>query len=91
MESKFGLHKSFRFLGSNCKLCPLKNITLGYNIPQSVLNKIGIKGAKVYYSGQNLLTITGFANGFDPEAPADSRGNYYPQVKTNIFGLNVNF
>ena len=78
-------------MGSKCKLCPLKNITLGYNIPQSVLNKIGIKGAKVYYSGQNLLTITGFANGFDPEAPADSRGNYYPQVKTNIFGLNVNF
>lgn len=79
------------FWVQNASYVRLKNITLGYNIPQSVLNKIGIKGAKVYYSGQNLLTITGFANGFDPEAPADSRGNYYPQVKTNIFGLNVNF
>lgn len=69
----------------------MKNITLGYNIPKSVLSRIGLKGAKVYYSGQNLLTFTGFAKGFDPEAPAGTRGNYYPQVKTNVFGLNVNF
>lgn len=69
----------------------LKNITLGYNIPKTFLSRIGLKGAKVYYSGQNLLTFTSFAKGFDPEAPAGSRGNYYPQVKTNSFGLNVNF
>lgn len=75
----------------NASYVRLKNITLGYNLPQSVLNRIGLKGAKVYYSGQNLFTITGFAKGFDPEAPADSRGNFYPQVKTNVFGLNVNF
>ena len=75
----------------NASYVRLKNITLGYNIPQQVLSKIGIKGAKIYYSGQNLLTITGFTKGFDPEAPADSRGNFYPQVKTNVFGLNINF
>ncbi|MCW8310099.1 TonB-dependent receptor [Sphingobacterium sp. InxBP1] len=69
----------------------LKNITFGYTLPKSFTDRIGIKGAKIYYSGQNLLTFTGFAKGFDPEAPADSRGNYYPQVKTNVFGLNVNF
>lgn len=69
----------------------LKNITFGYKIPKSITDKIGIKGAKVYYSGQNLLTFSGFAKGFDPEAPSGSRGNYYPQVKTNVFGLNVNF
>lgn len=69
----------------------LKNITLGYNLPQAFLSIIGLKGAKIYYSGQNLLTITGFAAGFDPEAPAGTRGNYYPQVKTNVFGLNINF
>ncbi len=75
----------------NASYVRLKNITLGYNIPQAITNRIGIKGAKIYYSGQNLLTFTGFAKGFDPETPADSRGNFYPQVKTNIFGLNINF
>lgn len=69
----------------------MKNISLGYNIPQAFANKLGIKGAKIYYSGQNLLTITNFAKGMDPEAPAGTRGNYYPQVKTNVFGLNINF
>ena len=75
----------------NASYVRLKNITFGYNIPQNALSRIGLKGAKIYYSGQNLLTFTGFAKGFDPEAPAGSRGNYYPQVKTNTFGLNINF
>ncbi len=75
----------------NASYVRLKNITFGYTLPKTFTDRIGIKGAKVYYSGQNLLTFTGFAKGFDPEAPADSRGNYYPQVKTNVFGLNVNF
>lgn len=75
----------------NASYLRMKNITIGYNLPQSFLNRVGIKGAKVYYSGQNLFTITSFLDGFDPEAPAGNRGNYYPQVKTNVFGLNVNF
>ncbi|MDM1295227.1 TonB-dependent receptor [Sphingobacterium sp. N143] len=75
----------------NASYLRLKNITFGYTLPKSFTDRIGIKGAKLYYSGQNLLTFTGFAKGFDPEAPADSRGNYYPQVKTNVFGVNVNF
>ena len=79
------------FWMQNASYVRLKNITLGYNIPQNALSRIGLKGAKIYYSGQNLLTFTGFAKGFDPEAPAGTRGNYYPQVKTNTFGLNINF
>jgi len=75
----------------NASYVRLKNITFGYTLPKTFTDRIGIKGAKVYYSGQILFSFTGFAKGFDPEAPADSRGNYYPQVKTNVFGLNVNF
>jgi TonB-linked outer membrane protein, SusC/RagA family len=69
----------------------LKSITLGYNIPQKFINILKIKGAKIYYSGQNLLTISSFYKGFDPEAPAGNRGDYYPQTKTNIFGIDINF
>lgn len=69
----------------------MKNLTVGYNLPSGVVNRLKIKGAKVYYSGQNLLTFSKFWDGFDPEAPAASRGNFYPQVKTNTIGLNVNF
>ncbi|MCI0921064.1 SusC/RagA family TonB-linked outer membrane protein [Sphingobacterium rhinopitheci] len=75
----------------NASYLRLKNITLGYNLPQHIVSRMGIKGLKVYYSGQNLLTFTSFMKGFDPEAPASTRGNYYPQVITNTFGLNINF
>jgi len=75
----------------NASYLRLKNITLGYNLPKNFVSRIGIKGAKIYYSGQNLLTFTSFLKGFDPEAPASTRGNYYPQVITNTFGLNINF
>ncbi|RPH32742.1 MAG: TonB-dependent receptor [Bacteroidales bacterium] len=70
----------------------LKNIQLGYTIPKKVTNKIGIDRIRIYYSGQNILTLTKFKNkGFDPEAPAGSRGNYYPQVMVHTIGVNINF
>ena len=37
----------------------LKNISLGYNLPKSLLSKVGIERAKVYVAGENLLTFSG--------------------------------
>ncbi|MEI4573157.1 hypothetical protein, partial [Klebsiella pneumoniae] len=36
----------------------VKNVNLSYNIPSAVLNKVHIQSAKVFISGQNLLTYT---------------------------------
>jgi len=68
----------------------LKNIQLGYAIPSKTCQFIGITKARIYYSGQNLLTFSHLRKGFDPEAPAGARA-YYPQVKTNTIGLSVTF
>ncbi|MEN7549566.1 TonB-dependent receptor [Rapidithrix thailandica] len=69
----------------------LKNLQLGYTFSEEVVKSLGLSSLRVYYSGQNLMTITSFYKGFDPEAPAGSRGNYYPQVKTHSLGVNVKF
>lgn len=69
----------------------LKNLQLGYTLPQNLLDRIGIKKARVYYSGQNILTFSGLYNWIDPEAPSTSSIYYYPQVKVNTVGLNVTF
>ena len=61
----------------------MKNFQFGYTLPKSVCDFIRVPKIRVYYSGQNLLTFTGFSNGFDPEAPAGARA-YYPQVKVNF-------
>lgn len=74
----------------NSSYLRMKNFQIGYTLPKSVSDFIRIPRIRVYYSGQNLLTFTGFNDGFDPEAPAGARA-YYPQVKVNTFGLNVTF
>jgi len=71
----------------------LKNLTLGYNLPENVLSKVHMSSARIYIQGVNLFTITKYS-GLDPEIGGDDRsfgvdeGNY-PTVKQFIFGLNI--
>ena len=67
----------------------LKNMQIGYTIPKKWCNILGLAKLRVYYSGQNLLTLSGDNKGFDPESPEG--GSSYPQVKTNTFGINITF
>lgn len=74
----------------NASYLRFKNIQLSYTLPDNFTQQLGLSKVRVYYSGQNLFTISGFNKGFDPEAPVAARA-YYPQVKVNTFGLNVSF
>lgn len=74
----------------------LKNIQLGYTLPKSIIDKIGIQRLRVYVSAENLLTITSLSSGFDPETAysnytGDNSGKTYPLQTTFAFGLNVTF
>ncbi len=68
----------------------MKNIQVGYTLPSAWTKAAFIEKVRIYYSGQNLLTISDFNKGFDPEAPVAARA-YYPQVKAHTFGLSVTF
>ncbi|MDR1369275.1 MAG: TonB-dependent receptor [Dysgonamonadaceae bacterium] len=71
----------------------LKNLTLGYTLPKSLLQNTGIANAniRVYAGAENLLTFTRYT-GFDPEVGNHGvDGGAYPVARTFIFGLNVNF
>ena len=78
------------FWMQDAKYLRLKNLQIGYTFPKAWIGKLGINKLRVYYSGQNILTLTDFLKGWDPEAPA-GRGNYYPQTQVHSFGLNVTF
>jgi len=69
----------------------VKNLQLGYTLPEQLVKKMGIQGVRLYVSGENLFTVDGFWPGWDPEVSAASNGAYYPQVTTYNFGLNVKF
>lgn len=77
----------------------LKNVSLGYTIPQKIMGKVGLSSARLYVSGVNLLTFTDYT-GWDPEVNTDYRaGNvnqgsdFYaaPQIKSWVFGINLGF
>ena len=78
----------------------IKNITLGYTFPKSVLQKVKIDNIRLYMNIQNLYTFTKYM-GYDPEVGAstqDSSGltfgvdnGRYPSPMTCSFGLNITF
>jgi len=76
----------------------MKNIQLAYNIPASVLERLKIANARIYVSGQNLVTFTHYS-GFDPEVSRFGQDNAsfgsdygsYPTSKMYLVGLNLTF
>lgn len=92
-----GTGESSRYV-SNAGYVRLKTITLGYNIPASLVGKLKVSSARIYLSAQNLLTFTNY-KGWDPEVNADTYADnninqgvdFYsaPQAKTITFGINV--
>ncbi len=69
----------------------LKNLELGYTIPESFTRKYGVGKLRAYVAGQNLLTFTKMDN-FDPErARGASTDQLTPLYKIFTFGLNVKF
>ncbi len=68
----------------------LKSIELGYTVPVNITGKVGIKNARIYANGYNILTVTKLKY-VDPEHPADTYGYIYPLNKTFNVGVNLKF
>ncbi|WP_298477015.1 TonB-dependent receptor [uncultured Maribacter sp.] len=70
----------------------LRNVEIGYTLPQLVLDKLGVSTVRFFVSGNNLLTFSKY-DFFDPERPSQGDANvlYYPQLSRVNFGFNVNF
>jgi TonB-linked SusC/RagA family outer membrane protein len=70
----------------------IRNVTLGYTLPKSLMTKLRTGGVRVYVTANNLFTITKYT-GFDPEIGMDNNGldvGRYPQARSFILGLSVN-
>ncbi|MCU7551497.1 TonB-dependent receptor [Chitinophagaceae bacterium LB-8] len=90
---------STRFI-ENGSYLRLKSLTLAYNFNKDLVQKLHLQKLMLYVTGQNVFTITDYS-GFDPEVNAfgsNSKGTEigvdygtYPQTRTFIFGLNVDF
>ena len=75
----------------------LKNLTLGYSLPEKALRKMHLSQLRLYVSAANLWTATNYS-GYDPEASMgmDAYGagidrGIYPSAKSWIVGLDITF
>ncbi|WP_231596065.1 SusC/RagA family TonB-linked outer membrane protein [Sphingobacterium endophyticum] len=67
----------------------LKTLELGYNAPTDWTKKFGVSSARIFVSGQNLLTWSGMKI-YDPES-TNAVGQYYPQARLINSGIMVSF
>lgn len=89
---KYWLSDGMVFDGSYFKI---KQIQVGYSLPKSFLNKIGINSFRIYCSLDDFFTFTSYP-GFDPEVTGVGSATgldkgYYPSARKVVFGLNLNF
>ncbi len=69
----------------------IKDITLSYQLPQSILKKVGLTSTRVYASGLNVYTFHD-VNFWDPERGVDGMGyGIYPVSKSFIVGIDLSF
>lgn len=69
----------------------IRNVSLGYTLPQGFLNLHALKELRIYFSGQNLFTFHKLPKGMDPLVPNGTNGAIYPVITAYTFGLNVQF
>ncbi|MFD1144161.1 SusC/RagA family TonB-linked outer membrane protein [Larkinella insperata] len=88
-NDKKNLQVQSRYL-QNAAYIRLKNITLSYDLPQRLLQKVGIGRAQVFTTGMNLWEFTKMRKPLDPET-IQSAAIEYPMQRIATLGLNVSF
>ncbi|MET2984301.1 SusC/RagA family TonB-linked outer membrane protein [Aureibaculum conchae] len=69
----------------------MKNITLGYTIPQKILDKIKVDKLRIYVAGENLFGINDYPDGINTELRVVGSGGIYPYLRSYSVGLNLTF
>lgn len=94
LGNNYNLNPSSRFIEDG-SFIRLSSVVLGYTLPKSLLRKVGISSARVYYNGSNLFLISKY-QGPDPEvnvtANQSTQGQDLgtpPIPRTAQFGLNL--
>ena len=69
----------------------LRTLTLGYNLPNSALSKIGIDKFKIYATGNNLFTFTDFRSYSPEQDPLSNGATSFPETRNITIGTNITF
>ena len=97
-NKEWGFYPSSYFVEDGSYL-RLAQITLGYTLPKQWLKKFMISNARIYFTANNVATLTGYS-GYDPEVKAAKDNvvctpgydsSSYPRSRSYVVGLNLSF
>jgi len=106
-QARFGYsngdNESSRYL-SDGSYIRIRNVSLGYNLPNKIATRLKLSACRIYIGGTNLLTFTDY-KGWDPEVNSTGTGrttqntniiqgyDFYttPQARTYTLGINISF
>jgi len=73
--------------GSYCKV---RNVTLGYSLPNNLLRKLNLNKARIYATASNpvIFTKSKYLKNYDPELGG---ADEFPLAKQLVFGINLSF
>ncbi|MDY8134174.1 TonB-dependent receptor [Aquimarina sp. 2201CG5-10] len=74
---------------ANASYLRINNITIGYSLPQSLLEKNKLTKARIYLSGENLHTFKSLPKGIHPDQNISQ--SVYPRMKNFAFGMQLAF
>ncbi len=97
-NKEWGFYPSSYFVEDGSYL-RLAQITFGYTLPKAWLKKVMISNARIYFTANNVATLTGYS-GYDPEVKAAKDNvvttpgydsSAYPRSRSYVVGLNLTF
>lgn len=88
-KNSINYYVSDRFL-ENGDYFRLKDLQIGYTLPQKILGKSGLQNCRFYIQCSNVFTATKYS-GFDPEVRGGVDYGNYPQSRTFLFGVNISY
>ncbi len=88
-NTKQNVHEQTRYV-QDASYIRLKNLTLAYNLPTSLIDRIGLENVRVYFAGMNLWEATKMRKPLDPEVRPTLEQEYYKQ-RSYALGLNLTF
>lgn len=80
--------QSSSFPYTDASFIRLKTLSIGYDLPPTIIKEVGLSAGKLFVNGQNLLTITNY-DGMDPEMPMG--GTQFSALRTITCGIQLNF
>lgn len=75
----------------NAAYLRIKNVTLGYTLPNSLTRRVRVSRLRIFFTGENLYEFSSIKKYFDPEAVADGYGWAYPYQRKYAVGINLDF